>query len=196
MFRAALSTAAVVVAMLVRRRRALRPSEAKPDVAAPSPTAEASASPSQPAVVTATPTPTAEVPSLDLTWTEVDLDAGPGQVAWLDDHFVLVDSSGAVRTSTDGMSWDVLQPGDPDPGYAELLKERASLVTWEDQIVGWWNPEDGRDYHGQAPDHRARRAADRPATRPAHRDDPLRGAHPVHRLSGRPASWPRDHCWS
>ena len=142
------------------------------EVAAPSPTAQASGSPSQPAVVTATPTPTAEVLSLDLAWTEVDIEASPGNVAWLGDRFVLVDSSGAVRTSIDGTSWEVLQPGDPDPGYAELLNRwavlqprnpdpdpgdavfsyRASIVSWEDQIVGWSNPEDdGHDTAGEPP---------------------------------------------
>jgi hypothetical protein len=142
--------AAAVVAMLALGAAFLF-QRGKVDVAAPSPSAEASHSPSQPAVVNATPTPTAEVLSLDLTWTQVDLDAGQGQVAWLGDRFVVIDSSGAVRTSTDGRSWDVLQPGDPDPGYAELLKERASLVTWEDQIVGWSNPEDGPDIAGKPP---------------------------------------------
>jgi hypothetical protein len=149
MVRAALSTAAVVALFLVGG--ALLSQRDKVDVSAPSPTAQASTGPSQPAVVTATPTPTAEVLSLDLTWTEVDIDAGPGQVAWLNDHFVLVDSSGAIRTSTDGLSWGVLQPGDPDPGYADLLKEWSSLVTWEDQIVGWWNPQEGRETAGKPP---------------------------------------------
>ena len=75
-FRAALSTAAVVALLVVGG--ALLSQRDKLDVAAPSPTAQASNGPSQPAVVTATPNPTAEVLSLDLTWTEVDLDAGPG----------------------------------------------------------------------------------------------------------------------
>jgi hypothetical protein len=149
LFRAALGTAAVVALLVVGG--ALLSLRGKLDVAAPSPTAQASASPSQPAVVTATPTPTAEVLSLDLTWTEVDIEAGLGQVAWLGDRFVLVDSSGAVRTSTDGATWAVLQPGDPDPGYADLLKERASFATWEDQIVGWSNPQEGRDYTNKPP---------------------------------------------
>ena len=148
MLRAVLSAAAVV-AMLVIGGALL--THGKLDVSAPSTTPGASASPSQPAVVTATPTPTPEVLSLDLTWTKVDIKAGPGQVAWLGDRFVLVDSSGAVRTSTDGTSWEVLQPGDPDPGYADLLKDRALLVTWEDQIVGWSNPEDGPDYTNKPP---------------------------------------------
>jgi hypothetical protein len=63
----------------------------------------------------------------------------------------MADSSGAIRTSTDGMSWEVLQRGDPDPGYADLLKDRASLVTWDDQIVGWSNPQDGPDVAGKPP---------------------------------------------
>jgi hypothetical protein len=148
LFRAALGTAAVVALVV---GGALLFQRGKLDVAAPSPSAQASGSPTPPAVVTVTPTPTAEVLSLDLTWTEVDIEAGPGQVAWLGDRFVLVDRSGAVWTSTEGTSWEALQPGDPDPGYAELLQEWASLVTWEDQIVGWWNPQDGRDYTNKPP---------------------------------------------
>jgi hypothetical protein len=144
-----LGTAAVVAVLVVGA--ALLSQRSKLDVAAPSATPEASAGPTQPAVVTATPTPTSEVLSLDLAWTEVDIDAGVTQVAWLDGHFVMVEKAGVVRTSTDGMSWDLLQPGDPDPGYAELLAPYASLVTWEDQIVGWWNPEDGPDIAGKPP---------------------------------------------
>jgi hypothetical protein len=164
MLRAVLSTAAVVALLVVGG--ALLYQRGNLDAAAPSPTAQASSSPSQPAVITATPAPTAEVLSLDLTWTEVDIDweALPGgderkpaswEVAWLADRFVQIDSdrpgqdhevgSGAVLTSTDGTSWEVLPPGDPDPGYAELLYWRGSLVTWEDQMVGWWNPQDRGD---------------------------------------------------
>lgn len=149
MVRAVLSMAAVVALLVVGG--ALLYQRGLVDVAAPSPTAEASGSPSQPAVVTATPTPTAEVLSLDLTWTEVDIEAAPGRVAWLGDRFALVDSSGAVRTSIDGMTWDVLRPGDPDPGYADLLWDWTSLATWEDDIVGWWNPEDGPEIAGKPP---------------------------------------------
>ena len=148
-FRPSLAAAAVVAVLASGALLMSRPEQ--PAIGDPSPTAQANGSPSQPAVVIATPTPTAEVLSLDLTWTEVDIEAGPGQVAWLGDRFVLIESSGAVRTSTDGTSWDVLQPGDSDPGYAELLKDRASLVTWEDQIVGWSNPEDGPDIAGKPP---------------------------------------------
>jgi hypothetical protein len=87
------------------------------------------------------PTPPA-VASTKLSWTKLALGEGSPQVAWLGDQFVLVDEdSGAVRTSTDGVSWHVLQPGDPDPGYAELLK--GKFATWQDNVVGWWNPEEG-----------------------------------------------------
>jgi hypothetical protein len=93
--------------------------------------------------------------SLDLTWTEVDIEAnlqsGFGSVAWLGDRFVLLEDSGAISASIDGVSWAVLQPGDPDPGYAELLWGRASFVSWEDTIIGWWNPEDGPDVAGKPP---------------------------------------------
>ena len=57
--------------------------------------------------------------------------------------------SGAVSTSTDGASWQVLQPGDPDPGYVELL--RGKFVSWQNDVVGWWNPEDGPDYANKPP---------------------------------------------
>jgi hypothetical protein len=101
------------------------------------PTASPSASPSP------SPTPL----SLDLTWTKVelpvnDVNAGPGRVAWLGDRFALRDDDGGISTSLDGATWTVAQPGDPDLGYAELGRRRASIVTSEDTIVGWWNPED------------------------------------------------------
>ncbi len=62
---------------------------------------------------------------------------------------MLVDDSGAVRTSPDGASWQVLQPGDYDPGYGDLLK--GSFVSWGDDVVGWWNPEDGPDFTNKPP---------------------------------------------
>jgi len=90
------------------------------------------------------PTPSAEVslpavsPSLELTWTKVVLDERSPRVAWIGDRFVLVDEdSRAVRTSTDGASWHALQPGDPDPGYYELLM--GSFASRQDDVVGWWN---------------------------------------------------------
>ena len=98
---------------------------------APTPSAEAS----QPTVVS----PSQVAQSLELTWMEVDLNSGLSRVAWLGDRFVLVDDAGAVSTSTDGASWQVLGPGDPDPGYADLL--RSSFATWEDDFVGWWTPD-------------------------------------------------------
>jgi len=152
-FRAALGMAAVVALLVVGG--ALLIQRDRDEVATPSPTSQASDSPRQPAVVTATPTPTPEVPSLDLMWTELDLEAnlqsGFGTVAWLNDQFVLLEDSGAIRTSTDGATWSVLQPGDPDPGYRDLLWGKARFVSWEDEIVGWWNPEDGPDIAGKPP---------------------------------------------
>ena len=102
--------------------------------------AEASESPS--------PTPA----SLNLAWTKVPLDEKSPRLAWLGDRFVLVDTkSGAVRTSTDGANWQVLQPGDADPGYVDLL--RGSFASWQDSAVGWWNPQDreGPDIAGAPP---------------------------------------------
>ena len=122
----------------------------QPSMAGPNPTLNATPSPGQP---TSTATPQASLPpvsqSLDLTWTEVDIETNVAQVAWLGDRFVLVDAAGAVSTSSDGANWDVLQAGDPDPGYADLLKGR--IVSWEEDIVGWWNPEDGPDYTNKPP---------------------------------------------
>ena len=120
------------------------PSPSLPGVVPPSLT---SSDPGPSSVPPASP----EILSLDLAWTEVDIKPGLGDVAWLGGRFVLVDSSGAVRTSIDGLAWDVLEPGAPDPGYADLLKQWASLVTWEDQIVGWWNPESGPEIAGAPP---------------------------------------------
>ena len=133
------------------------------------PSATPSASPSEPAVVGPSGTPGAEVSpsptasSLGLSWTKVALDErslsvpDPGsldrtttRVAWIDDRFVLVDEdSRAISTSTDGTDWHVLQPGDPDPGYFELLM--GSFASWEGDIVGWWNPEDGPDFANKPP---------------------------------------------
>ena len=41
------------------------------------------------------------------------------------------------------------KPGEPDPGYVDLL--RGSLASWQDDAVGWWNPEDGPDITGKPP---------------------------------------------
>ena len=74
-----------------------------------------------------------------LTWTKVDLDQRSPRVAWLGDRFVLADQdSGAVYTSTDGIGWQGLQPGDDAQGYVDLL--RGSFASWQDSAVGWWNP--------------------------------------------------------
>ena len=128
----------------------------RPSLLAINPTATSTPTPTPTPTLTSTPTPTADVSpppvaqSLELTWTKVSLDQRSPQVAWLGDRFVLADEdSGAVFTSTDGFSWHALQPGDPDPGYVELL--RGSLASWQDDVVGWWNPEDGPDYTNKPP---------------------------------------------
>ncbi len=163
--------AALVVAAVALGGALLVIQRGLPAIGDPNPSASASASASQPAVVgpSATATPSAEVSpspdstSLELTWTEVALDErslrlpDPGsldltttRIAWVGDRFVLVDEdSRAVSTSTDGADWHVLQPGDPDPGYFELLM--GGFTSWEDDIVGWWNPEDGPDYTNKPP---------------------------------------------
>ena len=100
-----------------------------PPVPAPSFAQVAIASPD--ATPTHTPTPSAsESPSptpvsLKLAWTQVALDekGGSPRVAWVGDRFVLADTeSGAVRTSTDGVNWQPLQPGDAAAGYVGLLR--------------------------------------------------------------------------
>ncbi len=100
------------------------------------------ASPTTTATPTAAVSPTPAVASTKLTWAKVDLVGISPNIAWIGDQFVMVDEdSGTVSTSTDGASWHVLQPGDPnDPGYLERLK--GSFVSWQDDVVGWWNPEE------------------------------------------------------
>ena len=164
-FRAAIGGAAAVVLLVVGGFLILQ--RDKLGVAAPSSTPQATASPTQPAVVAATPRPTAvsdatplpsvESSGLDLTWTKVDLDvndlkSGHGSVAWLRDRFVLRGDNGVIRTSLDGATWTLLQPGELDPGHADL-PWWASVVTWEDTSVGWWNPEDepGPEFAGAPP---------------------------------------------
>jgi hypothetical protein len=138
-FKPSLAAAAVVAVLVSSALLITRPDQ--PAIADPSPSV-VTPSPSQPA---ATPSPQAEVSppavqSLDLTWTRVATDVRPTRVAWLGDRFVMVNrDSGGVSTSTDGASWHVLQPGDPDPGYFDLL--RGSFATWQNDVVGWWNPE-------------------------------------------------------
>ena len=158
--------AAVVVAMVAVGGAFFLLERGQPSVVGPIPTPEASASPSQPAVAVPsttpapTPTSTAEASpppvgdSLDLTWSKVTLDQRSPQVAWLDDRFVMVDDdSGVVQTSIDGFSWHVLQPGDPDPGYLELIRDvrGGGVVSWGDDIVRWWNPEEGAEIAGKPP---------------------------------------------
>ncbi|HEX5825278.1 MAG TPA: hypothetical protein VFY18_12545, partial [Candidatus Limnocylindrales bacterium] len=151
MIRTALGAAAVVAVVVSGAALLLaRPSPSV--IANPSPSLGVGPGPSQPAP-TSTPsaavTPPA-VQSIKLNWTKVALDKPLGQVAWLGDRFVLVDEdTGEVRTSLDGANWQLPQPGDSDPGYAELL--RGSFATWQDDVVGWWNPEDRGSIAGQPP---------------------------------------------
>ena len=145
MFKPSLAVAVVVAVLIAGALLTTRRDQ--PVIGNPSPSLPAVAVPS--ATLTEEVSPTPDPQSLKLTWTKVALDEGLSRVAWLVDRFVLVDGAGAVRTSTDGASWQVLQPGDPDPGYAELLK--GSIARWQNDVVGWWSPEDGRDYAGKPP---------------------------------------------
>jgi hypothetical protein len=111
---------------------------ASPDATSPSPSTVASTSPSPSAAL-----------SLNLTWSQLPIiapsfdrlrDESP-RFGWLGDRFVLADvKSGEVRTSTNGQDWQILRPGDPDPGYVDLL--RGSFASWQDSAVGWWNPQE------------------------------------------------------
>jgi hypothetical protein len=154
LFRTSVGAAAALVVIAAGGAFVIQRSQ--PGIDGPSPTASASASPSQPAIVGPSATPGAEpsplpdAQSLELTWTEVAVDGRLGRVEWLGDRFALVDEdSGSVSTSTDGASWHVLQPGDPDPGYFDLL--RGSLAIWQNDVVGWWNPDDGPSIANQPP---------------------------------------------
>src|SRR4029078_10668391 len=90
------------------------------------------ASPSQ------APSPTPA--SLNLAWTNVVLDLQSPRLAWIGDRFVLTDTkSGTVRPSTHRADWQALQ-GDTAAAYVDLL--RGSLASWQDDAVGWWNPQD------------------------------------------------------
>ena len=185
--------AAVVVAVVALGGAFFVIQRGQPAIGGPSPSASASASASQPAVVARAPrrhraprsSPSPVAQSLELTWTKVALDRA------------LAGSRLARRSVRPGRrglrrgqhihrrrELAVLQPGDPDPGYVELLTGR-SFASWEDDIVGWWNPEDGPDYREQAPGDRARHPADRPTTRRAHGDDALQGPHRVDRHRAR-----------
>ena len=144
MFKPSVAAAAVVIvlvsgALLVSRSNQPAigdPSPSLPGVVAPSSTPSATP--------TAEVSPTPDAQSLELTWTKIALDGRSPRVAWLGDRFVLVDEeANVVSTSTDGASWYVLRPGDPDPGYLDLL--RGSFASWEDDVIGWWNPEDAAD---------------------------------------------------
>ncbi len=152
--------ALVAAAVLVLVASAIFVGSRRPSLLAVVPEPSTSATTTAPATAspTATPTavPTAEAPppavaqSLHLTWTKTAIDQRSPQLAWVGDRFVLVDGeSGAVTTSLDGVTWHALQPGDPNPGYAQLVSgQRAS---WQADVVGWWNPEDGPDYTNKPP---------------------------------------------
>jgi hypothetical protein len=111
---------------------------------------------------TRTPTPrVAESPSsrptsLKLSWTQLALDEKSPRLAWVVDRFVLADmESGAVRTSTDGVDWQALEPGDARPGYVHLLggslTTEGALAAWQDTVVGFWNPQEGPDTPNKPP---------------------------------------------
>ena len=156
--------AAAVIGVLLVGGAFLLIQRGQPSIGDPSQTPSAASS--QPAEVVPsetpapTPTSTAEATppavgqNLKLTWTKLSLAQRSPRIAWLVDRFVQVDDeSRLVQTSTDGFSWHVLQPGDPDPGYLDLMREvrNAGLVTWGDDIVRWWNPEEGADIGGKPP---------------------------------------------
>jgi hypothetical protein len=156
MSKPSLAAAAVVAVLVSGALLMTRPDQSA--IGDPSPSVPGIVAPST--TPTATPSaevsPTPDAHSLKLTWTKGALDGRSPQVAWLGGRFVLVDQdTGVVRTSTDGKTWHALQPGD-DPGYAELLRPRrghpaGAYVSWEDEIVGWWNPQEPLSLANQPP---------------------------------------------
>jgi hypothetical protein len=98
---------------------------------------------------TTAPTPGASVspsptPGLDLTWRQIPLDEQEPHLRWIGDRFLLADAaSGTARTSADGETWQPVQPGDTASAYVDLAT--GSAATWQNDVVGWLNPEDGPD---------------------------------------------------
>ena len=87
-------------------------------------------------------------PGADLTWSKLDASAlglvaypfgnfSVSRVMWIEDHFILADEAlGTVRTSVDGVTWDVLAEGSRDLEYYEAMVA-GSIASWQDQVVGW-----------------------------------------------------------
>jgi len=134
-----------------------------PSLPVPSFAQVAIASPTHAPHPSASQSPSPSPVSLRLAWTRVALDATfadgrnhSPRVAWIGDRFVLADmASGAVRTSTDGTSWQPLQPTDAAPGYVHLLggalTMEGSIASWQDTYVGLWHPQDGPDTANMPP---------------------------------------------
>ena len=146
-----------------------------PPVAVPSFAVVATASPDE----TTSPTPSAATspsptPGLDVTWTQVPISEQEPHLAWIGDRFVLADTrSGSVRTSPDGVTWQPVQPGDSATAYVDLATGRSA--SWQNEVVGWLNPEDGPDTTAPLPKQPSSRRNDRSSARGPDLDDAVQG---------------------
>lgn len=59
------------------------------------------------------------------------------RVAWVDDHFVLVEQSQQlILASNDGLSWDTPEEDSRDLDYYEPMAQ-DSIASWQDDVIGW-----------------------------------------------------------
>jgi hypothetical protein len=150
---AAAAAVTLVGGALIAGSGVLRRTSVVPPTTAPShgPLAIASAEVPSPRPSDSPPASPAAL-SLDLTWTRIPLTEHRPRLAWIGDRFVLADAaSGAVRTSTDGATWQAMA-GDAASGYVDLVS--GPIASWQDQVVGWLNPEDGPDTPTPPASHR------------------------------------------
>ena len=98
--------------------------------------------------------PPAVSQSLELTWTKVALDEPlegrlgrrslrAGRRGRRGQHI--------RRTAQAGGSCNLAIPTRATPNYQADAVNRRAFVSWEDDIVGWWNPEEGPNIGGKAP---------------------------------------------
>jgi hypothetical protein len=141
---AAAAALALVGGALAASSGLLRPRPAVvPPLLAPSfsPLAVASAETTSPSPSRSS-SPSPSPLGLKLAWSNVALPEHAPLLAWVGDRFALADlDSGSVRTSTDGENWETVQARDVATAYINLLS--GSIAGWQDQSVGWLNPEDG-----------------------------------------------------
>ena len=88
--------------------------------------------------------------SLELTWTKVTLDQRSPQVALLGHQFG-ADPRLSARCSPPPMASAGTSCNRANRTQATPRCSRIEFVSWQDQVVGWWNPEDGPDIAGKPP---------------------------------------------